>query len=112
MEMRNYKGPAGPTEEQIQHNNKVLGLELKKLKIPFVKDFEFLKDLTGVEQCNPLLKIQHPNGNKDHVIYVGYDRWGFCLDHPKLEEDYLDIDQGELEETLAAIKKWYGTTPD
>lgn len=106
LKMQDYKGGAGPSEEQIAHNNKVLAQELKKLKILYEKDYEYLADLTGVEQCSPLLKITHPIDNHRDPIYVGYDRWGFVID--QLDDPSINTDQINLKETLVVIKEWYG----
>lgn len=98
-QVKNYVGGAGPSEELVSHNNKVLARELKKLGILFVRDTDFLEELTGVKQT-PLLKITHPRTGS--VAYAGYDRWGFVVDGV---EDF--IDQCSIEKTITAIQKWY-----
>lgn len=92
-----YRGGAGPDEQQSENNDKVMGMALKENKIPFIWTDENAQELwDGDEQQ---MKIERPSDGE--VIYVSYDRWGFCTDGP------LDVDQGDLKTTLQKIKDWY-----
>jgi len=91
-----YTGPAGPTEQQAENNTLELAVLLVNLNIPFKEDMEYAFELWGSLDLN--LKLS----NKGKTIFVGYDRWGFCIDG----EYDGDGDQLSLEETLECIKEF------
>lgn len=104
LKIKNHTGPGGLTKRQVNHNTRVLEQELKKVNVLCVDDFEHASLLWNGDELN--LVITHPK--KKQTIYVGYDRWGFVIDHNFTYKPFLYIDQASLEETVTIIKKWYG----
>jgi hypothetical protein len=90
-----YKGGAGPEEEQSINNDKALSMALELNKIPFTWTDELAYTLWDGDDQQ--MKIIRPNGDK---IYVSYDRWGFVIDG-------MDCDQESLKTTLEYIKDWW-----
>lgn len=91
-----YSGGAGPTEQQSENNDKVMGIALKANKIPFTWSNENAKELWDGDEMQ--MKIERHDGK---VIWVSYDRWGFVID------GIIEGDQEDLKTTLGYIKTWY-----
>lgn len=99
-----YIGGAGPELEQTKANNQhLLSLLIQNnvhaQLIPAKEYFEG-KGM-DYEPGETIIKISHGGD----VIYVSYDRWGFCCD--ELIRFGVHLDQAGIEETLEAVKKWY-----
>lgn len=101
LKLKPYNGPAGPTQEQADHNTQVLAQELLKLEIPSKEDREYAQLLWGGDDLN--LEIFHPT-KPGQIIHAGYDRWGFCVEG---DGCFDNIDQATLKETITAIKTWF-----
>ena len=99
LKIRDYKGGAGPSKKQAEHNTRVLAQELKKLNIPFKENREWAKFYWDGDDL--ILEIFHPK-KVGEIMMVGYDRWGFVIENVD-----SPVDQGTLKDTVAAIKKWY-----
>lgn len=98
-----YNGPEGPSNEQAEYNTEALAKALTALKIPFQRDREHAKKLWDGDDLN--LMIIHPKDGQ--VIYVGYDRWGYCADD--MANPLFEIDQADLARTIHNLKKWYNS---
>lgn len=93
-----YSGGSGPSGAQADNNTMYLARQIAS-DVKHELDYKHAEELWGGDALN--VKITHPVTTV--IIYVGYDRWGFCVDGDFAE----DVDQWGVDDTVAAIKKWY-----